>query len=121
MRKHRGFALLWAVSAVSIIFLLGGTAFFALQTALRYEQALEEETDEIFLAQEVMEVIKYNRISAGALPIPAGETVRNGRKYRVEIKENHRTVEGVAMQEISCTVTDKKGASFSIAVLLEAR
>lgn len=28
MRKRQGFALLWAVSAVSIVFLLGGTAFF---------------------------------------------------------------------------------------------
>lgn len=29
MRKRQGFALLWAVSAVSIVFLLGGTAFYA--------------------------------------------------------------------------------------------
>lgn len=60
MRKRQGFALLWAVSAVSIVFLLGGTAFFMLRAALRSEQAMEIEADEAFLVQEVMETIKYN-------------------------------------------------------------
>ena len=45
MRKRQGFALLWAVSAVSIVFLLGGTAFFMLLSALRSEQAMEIEAD----------------------------------------------------------------------------
>ena len=57
MRKRQGFALLWAVSAVSIVFLLGGTAFFMLRAALRSEQAMEIEADEAFLVQEVMETI----------------------------------------------------------------
>ena len=49
MRKRQGFALLWAVSAVSIVFLLGGTAFFMFRAALRSEQAMEIEADEAFL------------------------------------------------------------------------
>lgn len=70
MRKRQGFALLWAVSAVSIVFLLGGTAFFMLRAALRSEQAMEIEADEAFLVQEVMETIKYNSRLQGALPVP---------------------------------------------------
>ena len=66
MRKRQGFALLWAVSAVSIVFLLGGTAFFMLRAALRSEQAMEIEADEAFLVQEVMETIKYNSRPQGA-------------------------------------------------------
>ena len=49
MRKRQGFALLWVVSAVSIVFLLGGTAFFMLRAALRSEQSMEIEADEAFL------------------------------------------------------------------------
>ena len=66
MRKRQGFALLWAVSAVSIVFLLGGTAFFMLRAALRSEQAMEIEADEAFLVQEVLETIKYNSRLQGA-------------------------------------------------------
>ena len=69
MRKRQGFALLWAVSAVSIVFLLGGIAFFMLRAALRSEQAMEIEADEAFLVQEV--TIKYNSRLQGALPVPS--------------------------------------------------
>lgn len=72
MRKRQGFALLWAVSAVSIVFLLGGIAFFMLRAALRSEQAMEIEADEAFLVQKVMETIKYNSRLQGALPVPSG-------------------------------------------------
>ena len=57
MRKRQGSPCFWAVSAVSIVFLLGG-ALFMLQAALRSEQAMEIEADEAFLVQEVMETIK---------------------------------------------------------------
>ena len=119
MRKRQGFALLWAVSAVSIVFLLGGTAFFMLRAALRSEQAMEIEADEAFLVQEVMETIKYNSRLQGALPVPSGDLERNGRRYHILIEENHRTIEGVEMREVSCTVTDKTGTSFSAVLLLE--
>ena len=111
MRKRQGFALLWAVSAVSIVFLLGGTAFFMLRAALRSEQAMEIEADEAFLVQEVMETIKYNSRLQGALPVPSGDVARNGRQYHISIEE---------MREVSCTVTDKTGTSFSAVMLLEA-
>lgn len=120
MRKRQGFALLWAVSAVSIVFLLGGTAFFMLRAALHSEQAMEIEADEAFLVQEVMETIKYNSRLQGALPVPSGDLERNGRRYHILIEENHRTIEGVEMREVSCTVTDKTGTSFSAVLLLEA-
>lgn len=94
MRKRQGFALLWAVSAVSIVFLLGGTAFFMLRAALRSEQAMEIEADEAFLVQEVMETIKYNSRLQGALPVPSGDVARNGRQYHISIEENHRMIEG---------------------------
>ena len=103
MRKRQGFALLWAVSAVSIVFLLGGTAFFMLRAALRSEQAME-----------------YNSRLQGALPVPSGDLERNGRRYHISIEENHRMIEGVEMREVSCTVTDKTGTSFSAVLLLEA-
>lgn len=119
MQKRQGFALLWVVSAVSVVFLLGGTALFALQTAIRHERAMEAETDEAFLAQEVLEIIKYNRVSSEMLSVPSGSVERNGKRYYVEIKENNRTIEGVPMQEISCTVTDKAGTSFSVTTILE--
>lgn len=120
MRKRQGFALLWAVSAVSIVFLLGGTAFFMLRAALRSEQSMEIEADEAFLAQEVMETIKYNSRLDGTLPVPSGDLERNGRQYHILIEENHRMIEGVEMREVSCTVTDKTGTSFSAVMLLEA-
>ena len=120
MRKRQGFALLWAVSAVSIVFLLGGTTFFMLRAALRSEQAMEIEADEAFLVQEVMETIKYNSRLQGALPVPSGDLERNGRRYHISIEENHRMIEGVEMREVSCTVTDKTGTSFSAVMLLEA-
>lgn len=120
MRKRQGFALLWAVSAVSIVFLLGGTAFFMFRAALRSEQAMEIEADEAFLVQEVMETIKYNSRLQGALPVPSGDVARNGRNYHILIEENHRMIEGVEMREVSCTVTDKTGTSFSAVMLLEA-
>ena len=96
MRKRQGFALLWAVSAVSIVFLLGGAAFFMLET------------------------IKYNSRLQGALPVPSGNVARNGRQYHISIEENHRMIEGVEMREVSCTVTDKTDTSFSAVMLLEA-
>ena len=120
MRKRQGFALLWVVSAVSIVFLLGGTAFFMLRAALRYEQSMEVEADEAFLAQEVMETIKYNSRLDGTLPVSSGDLERNGRQYHILIEENHRMIEGVEMREVSCTVTDKTGTSFSAVMLLEA-
>lgn len=120
MRKRQGFALLWAVSAVSIVFLLGGTAFFMFRAALRSEQAMEIEADEAFLVQEVMETIKYNSRLQGALPVPSGNVARNGQQYHISIEKNHRMIEGVEMREVSCTVTDKTGTSFSAVMLLEA-
>ena len=76
--------------------------------------------DEAFLVQEVMETIKYNSRLQGALPVPSGDLERNGRRYHILIEENHRTIEGVEMREVSCTVTDKTGTSFSAVLLLEA-
>ena len=120
MRKRQGFALLWAVSPVSIVFLLRGTAFFMLRAALHSEQVMEIEADEAFQVQEVMETIKYNSRLQGALPVPSGDVARNGRNYHILIEENHRMIEGVEMREVSCTVTDKTGTSFSAVLLLEA-
>lgn len=70
--------------------------------------------------KSVMETIKYNSRLQGALPVPSGDVARNGRQYHISIEENHRMIEGVEMREVSCTVTDKTGTSFSTALLLEA-
>lgn len=91
-----------------------------LRAALRSEQAMEIEADEAFLVQEVIETIKYNSRLQGALPVPSGDLERNGRRYHISIEENHRMIEGVEMREVSCTVTDKTGTSFSAVLLLEA-
>ena len=85
----------------------------------RFFYAMEIEADEAFLVQEVMETIKYNSRLQGALPVPSGDVARNGRQYHISIEENHRMIEGVEMREVSCTVTDKTGTSFSVVMLLE--
>lgn len=94
--------------------------FFYAPAALRSEQAMEIEADGAFLVQEVMETIKYNSRLQGAFPVPSGDVARNGRQYHISIEENHRMIEGVEMREVSCTVTDKTGTSFSAVLLLEA-
>ena len=67
-----------------------------------------------------METIKYNSRLQGALPVPSGNVARNGQQYHISIEKNHRMIEGVEMREVSCTVTDKTGTSFSAVMLLEA-
>ncbi len=56
---------------------------------------------------------KQSSITAACrAPVPSGDLERNGRRYHILIEENHRTIEGVEMREVSCTVTDKTGTSF---------
>ena len=118
IRKRSGFVLLWAVSAVSVVLLLGSTAFFALRTAVRYETDTEIATDEVFLAQQVLETVKYNHRFHEAVDFPSGTVVRNGREYQVEIREEGMVLESVTMKKIICTVQEKRGRRFEASLLL---
>ena len=120
MRKRQGFALLWAVSAVSIVFLLGGTAFFMLRQRCALNRPWRLRRMKLFWYRKLWKQSSITAACRARSPVPSGDLERNGRRYHILIEENHRTIEGVEMREVSCTVTDKTGTSFSAVMLLEA-
>lgn len=115
--KRRGLFLIWANLAICLVLLLGGAAFWSVGMIAKHVGQAEKESDMLLLAQETMEILKYNHRFGKNLSFP-GVTERNGRSYSVEISVESVSVEGVPMKRAVCTVTPEEGEALVLRTLL---
>ena len=120
--KRRGFLLLWANIAVLMILVFAGAAAAMLAQAAARGRAAKAAADRVFLAQEVIETMKYNERFRAEIPLPGasgglGETytvVRNGKTYTVTAGTNRRETEGIPMKALTCTVAGEDGETLTL-------
>lgn len=114
MKKRQGFFLLWAIVVTAIVSSTAVTIFTVMSWVTRTEHSAEEQTDALLLAQEVLEVTKYNFVYGANEFCPLGITERNGRRYDVSLQQRECVVVNENMTEWVCEVKTPSGYSFSL-------
>lgn len=115
--RRRGLFLIWANLAICIVLFLGGAAFWSVGMASRHAALAEKESDMLLLAQETLEIVKYNHRFRQNLSVPTDEE-RNGRNYRVEVSKESKIVEGIPVFFAVCTVIPEEGEILTLRILL---
>ena len=105
MKKRKGFLFFWLLLGLPLVSLTGAALFFIFLQVLQYEKERQIMRDEIFIAQEVLQKVKYNVRFGKREEIPLGETERNGRIYKVELERENIRIEGIFMTETVCRVS----------------
>lgn len=116
--RRKGFLLLWVLFAVFLISTLAAGILTASRAAAEREAVTDIRTDLVLLAQDMTEKEKA-RVRFGTGGADTGTVTVNGRVYERSLSESDRTVEGVPMKDIRCTVRAENGLSFTAETMVD--
>ena len=77
--RRKGLVLLWTQLCIFLVMSMALGALCMLRTAITREEACERAAGRIYLAQEVMEKIKYKEKTQRFMAVPEGAVERGGR------------------------------------------
>ena len=109
MGKRKGLVLLWTQLSIFLVMSMALGALCMLRTAIVREEACERAAGRIFLAQEVMEKIKYKEKTHRSVVIPEGAVERGGRLFYVTVSEVPEDIRGIPLLCIQVSVRDRQG------------
>lgn len=80
-----------------------------LRTAITREEACERVAGRIYLAQEVMEKIKYKEKTQRFMVVPEGAVERGGQIFYVTVREKPEEIRGIPLLCVQVSVRDRQG------------
>ena len=80
-----------------------------MRTAITREEACERAAGRIYLAQEVMEKIKYKEKTQRFMAVPEGAVERGGQIFYVTVREKPEEIRGVPLLCVQVSVRDRQG------------
>ena len=85
--RRKGLVLLWTQLCIFLVMSMALGALCMLRTAITREEACERAAGRIYLAQEVMEKIKYKEKTQRFMAVPEGAVERGGQIFYVTVRE----------------------------------
>lgn len=79
-----------------------------MRTAITREEACERAAGRIYLAQKVMEKIKYKEKTQRFMAVPEGAVERGGQIFYVTVREKPEEIRGVPLLCVQVSVRDRK-------------
>ena len=98
--RRKGLVLLWTQLCIFLVMSMALGALCMLRTAITREEACERAAGRIYLAQEVMEKIKYKEKTQRFMAVPEGD---------VTVREKPEEIRGIPLLCVQVSVRDRQG------------
>ena len=107
--RRKGLVLLWTQLCIFLVMSMALGALCMLRTAITREEACERAAGRIYLAQEVMEKIKYKEKTQRFMAVPEGAVERGGQIFYVTVREKPEEIRGIPLLCVQVSVRDRQG------------
>lgn len=107
--RRKGLVLLWTQLCIFLVMSMALGALCMLRTAVTREEACERAAGRIYLAQGVMEKIKYKEKTQRFMAVPEGAVERGGQIFYVTVREKPEEIRGIPLLCVQVSVRDRQG------------